>query len=550
LLSLVLPAVRAADPTSKPARPAIYDETADGVRQIATALAQARSENKHVLLMFGANWCGWCHRLHKLFESDAAIAAELQRGYELVLIDVNKGHNAAVDQRYGKPTQFGLPVLVVLDASGKALKTQDTGKLEEGDHHDPAKVLAFLKEWGPRFSAAVLSFKKELTDKVLPYWYDAAIDRARGGYVLADDASGTARPATEKQIVTQSRMVWGFAHVYRKGYRDPKRDYLEAARHGYRFLLDKFRDPEHGGYYWKTDLDGRPVNDRKYLYGEAFVVYALVEYYRASGDAEALRHARDLFQTLQRRCHDPRHEGWGEHFERDWRLITQQDGRIEVEVAGLKSANAHLHWMEALAELYDATQDGVVRQALVEALRLNATWFYPPDPGRSCFHRNPDGSVVTDPKSAGLSYGHNVEFAWLMIRAEEVLGQPPSWAHFDAILGHALQYGYDHARGGLYNRGADDQPATDTDKVWWSQSEMMAALTDGLRHQPNAAYTAALDSLIRFLRSYQIRTADGIWLESLAADGTPKSTAKAHNWKANYHDVRALVKFIDAFGER
>jgi hypothetical protein len=45
--------------------------------------------------------------------------------------------------------RFGLPVLVVLDAAGKALTTQDTGKLEEGDHHDPAKVLAFLNQWAP-----------------------------------------------------------------------------------------------------------------------------------------------------------------------------------------------------------------------------------------------------------------------------------------------------------------------------------------------------------------------------------------------------------------
>ena len=62
---------------------------------------------------------------------------------------VNKSHNADVNQRYGNPTRFGLPVLVVLDAEDKALTTQDTGKLEEGDHHDPAKVLAFLNQWAP-----------------------------------------------------------------------------------------------------------------------------------------------------------------------------------------------------------------------------------------------------------------------------------------------------------------------------------------------------------------------------------------------------------------
>lgn len=400
---------------------------------------------------------------------------------------------------------------------------------------------------GSELGTQARQFRAQLTEQILPYWYDTAIDWERGGYLLSDDAAKKAPPATEKQIVTQARMVWGFAHVYRKGFRNPQRDYLRAARNGYRFLIDHMRDPIHGGYYWKTDLAGQPVLDRKYLYGESFVVYALVEYYRASGDKQALRQAMDLYHTLQRHCHDAQHDGWGEHYERDWRLISQPDNRIEVEVAGLKSANAHLHWMEALAELYEASRDRDVQRSLAEALRLNATYFYPPEPGKACFHRHPDWSFVTDPKSAGLSYGHNVEFAWLMIRAEQVLGRPPSWKHFDAILAHALRYGYDHTRGGLYNRGSDDQPATDTDKVWWSQSEMMAALTDGLKHKPNAEYSLALVKLNQFLQAYQVNPPDAIWLDTVTADGQPKSTAKAHNWKANYHDVRAIVKFVEAF---
>jgi hypothetical protein len=52
-----------------------------------------------------------------------------------------------VVQKYGNPTKHGLPVLVVLDSDGKQLTTQDTGQLEQGDHHDPAKVIAFLSKW-------------------------------------------------------------------------------------------------------------------------------------------------------------------------------------------------------------------------------------------------------------------------------------------------------------------------------------------------------------------------------------------------------------------
>ena len=82
-----------------------------------------------------------------LLNTNAAIARIVKENYLVVLIDVDNGHNDDVVKRYGNPTQFGLPVLVVLDADGKLLTTQDTGKLEEGDHHDPAKVMAFLEKW-------------------------------------------------------------------------------------------------------------------------------------------------------------------------------------------------------------------------------------------------------------------------------------------------------------------------------------------------------------------------------------------------------------------
>jgi thioredoxin-related protein len=135
-----------ADPAKSP-QPAIYDEEADGSQQITDALATAQTGHKRVLLMFGANWCGWCHRLHTLFGTDKEINDTLKADFVLVLIDVNKGHNKAVNDKYGNPIQHGLPVLVVLDTDGRQLTTKDTGELEEGDHHSPQKVLAFLKAW-------------------------------------------------------------------------------------------------------------------------------------------------------------------------------------------------------------------------------------------------------------------------------------------------------------------------------------------------------------------------------------------------------------------
>ncbi len=398
------------------------------------------------------------------------------------------------------------------------------------------------------FKSQARALRSRLVESVLPYWYRTTVDTNSGGYVLSDDAARKAPPATEKQIVTQARMLWGFSHAARKGLTDGKYDYLDAARQGYEFIRKKFFDPEHGGYYWTTDLEGNPLDRRKIVYGESFVIYGFVEYYRASGDRAALTEALELFRTLQTRAHDAKHGGWVEHFEADWTPILDRSNHVNVEVAGYKSANTHLHLMESLTELYAESHDPAVGKALGEALMINKRWFYPKRPGQAAFHRQPDWGPVTDPGSAGLSYGHNVEFAWLMIRAEQVLGRNPSWNYFNAYLQHALALGYDHTRGGLYSRGVDDQPATDTDKVWWVQAEMLAALTDSLKHRFDPLQAEALNQLLDFVRRYQCDRADGVWLDTVAADGTPKVTMKAHNWKGNYHDVRAIVKFIEAFG--
>ncbi|MBC7365455.1 MAG: thioredoxin family protein [Undibacterium sp.] len=135
--------------------PDLYDPKSDGEAQITAALATAKAEHKNVLLMFGANWCVWCHRLHRTFRTEAALATALKENYVLVLIDSNWRHgskrNHEINLRYGNPLKEGLPVLVVIDPAGQQLTTQETGALEDGKSaHDPAKVAAFLARWGPK----------------------------------------------------------------------------------------------------------------------------------------------------------------------------------------------------------------------------------------------------------------------------------------------------------------------------------------------------------------------------------------------------------------
>ena len=213
--------------------------------------------------------------------------------------------------------------------------------------------------------------------------------------------------------------------------------------------------------------------------------------------------------------------------------------------------------MEALEDLLAAVRDvepdrrpiaaRKIKAALTEALAVNATHFYPPEPGRGVPYRARDWSLLDEPGSA-ISYGHHVEDGWLMIRAQEALRQTPDWAHFDALLDHALASGFDHERGGLYELGVGDEPAHRTDKVWWVQAELVAALTDRLAHGYRPDHAAALDRLLSFLEIYQIDPSDGIWRARVSAEGDLLDPSKAHGWKTAYHDLRAIVKLIERFG--
>jgi thioredoxin-related protein len=131
-------------------KPKIYNPAADAKADIQTAINKASAENKHVLLQIGGNWCPWCIKLHKVFNTEQKIDSVLKADYVFVLVNYSKENkNPEVMESLEFPQRFGFPVLVVLDAKGKRLHTQDSGLLESGDGYDSKKVLGFLKGWGP-----------------------------------------------------------------------------------------------------------------------------------------------------------------------------------------------------------------------------------------------------------------------------------------------------------------------------------------------------------------------------------------------------------------
>jgi mannose 2-epimerase len=408
-----------------------------------------------------------------------------------------------------------------------------------------------------------LAWQALLTERTLPYWHKTTIN-SLGGYRVYDPGDRSWRAQLRSVIdgrndrsqnenvrglISQARLLWVFSHAHLLGYSTSQHDYLKAATHGFSYLIETMLDRAYGGFHWKADVHRGVIEPHKLLYGQSMAIYALVEYYRASGLSEPLEYARSVYELVQQKFYDKTRGGWIEHCDRDFTPLTCTGERLPgmPDIVGFKSGDAHLHLMEALTELYAEGKDAAVRDSLVETIELLCTQFYPPDVSHSCEYRLADWKRVANDELSNLSHGHMVEFAWLLLHAQQTLGLPCDWDHFESLLRHSLHHGFDHERGGFYFRGKPHETACDTTKLWWVQAEGLSALTDAVAHFDSDEYKAPLTKLIRWIINYEVRSADGVWIVSTNAEGRPQNVKKAGEWKAAYHEVRAITRFIQTF---
>src|ERR1700759_3425832 len=118
--------------------------------------------------------------------------------------------------------------------------------------------------------------EKELRENILPFWLKYTRDEQRGGFFgeISHDLK-VSRDAERGALLT-SRILWTFASAHRHY---PQADYLQMAKWAYDDLMTHFWDEQYGGFFWSGSADGKPTNKRKQVYGQAFGIYALTEYY-------------------------------------------------------------------------------------------------------------------------------------------------------------------------------------------------------------------------------------------------------------------------------
>jgi len=387
-------------------------------------------------------------------------------------------------------------------------------------------------------------FEKILDDNIASFWYSKSLDRQNGGYTINFGPDGRLKGEGTKMIVSQARTVWLFSRLARAGYR--RDDYIEAADHGYRFLMDKMWDHTNGGFYWEVDATGdKKLKARKHLYGQAFALYAMSEFYLASGRKDVLDFAVRFFNLLEARSYDKTYGGYVEFFNEDWTSVPVSEGSYMGAGPNLKLMNTHLHLLEAMTTFYRASKLPLARERLLELINIESNTVVRKNLGACTDKYDRDWTPRLEGDYARVSYGHDIENIWLLMDACDAarVSKQPFVDLYRTLFDYSLKYGYDETDGGFYDSGLFNQPADRRNKVWWVQTEAIVSALYMNRMTKDPKYLEVFDKTSDFICKNMVDWQTGEWHGTFTPEGEQLGD-KANAWKAGYHNGRSMIECL------
>lgn len=377
----------------------------------------------------------------------------------------------------------------------------------------------------------------EVRENILPFWIKHAVAADRGGFHGEVSNDLKIRPGEERGGLLTSRILWTYSAAYR---RYPRSEYLEMARRAHDDMFTTFWDHEYGGVYWSVTESGEPLQDRKQIYGQAFALYALSEYCRATEEPKVLEQATALFRLIDKHARDPEHGGYFEAYSRDWAIM--DDVRLSpIDMNEPKSQNTNLHVMEAFTNLLRVWPDPELRQRQAELVGVMQDRVL----DASSLHLGLFFDEAWQLKTDKISYGHDIEAGWLLQEATEVLGDT---ALVEKVRGIAtgiaavtLKEGVD-ADGSIYYLGGT-KGLVSRDREWWPQAEAVVGFLNAFQNSGDERFLDAALKSWDYIEKHVIDHEKGEWFSLIKPDGrVDADRPKIGFWKCPYHNARACFE--------
>jgi mannobiose 2-epimerase len=382
-----------------------------------------------------------------------------------------------------------------------------------------------------------IELKLEL-QSILSYWMENTIDKKNGGFIGQIDYNNNKNEEAEKGSVLNARLLWTFSAAYKVS---SNQEHLSTAERAFEHIVTHFYDTKFGGIFWSINHDGTPKDTKNQIYALAFVIYGLSEYYSVTQDKKALDIAISLYQKIQKYSCDSSKGGYLEAFTREWQPI--DDLRLsEKDANEKKTMNTHLHIVEGYANLYKVWKDESLRKVIVALLETIEKYFINTETGhlRLFFDEN------WIEKKDVISYGHDIEAAWLLLQCAEISGDATLIANYKKYaiqIADATKEGID-TDGGLWYEYDPETKELMSEKHWWPQAELMIGYFTAWQLSGKQEYLDIVFKNWDFTQKHIIDKENGEWFWGIKGDNSKMQKDKAGFWKCPYHNSRACIELI------
>jgi mannobiose 2-epimerase len=384
-------------------------------------------------------------------------------------------------------------------------------------------------------------YKKELQHElasILTFWEKNTIDKENGGFYGRLDNQNEVYHNAPKGSVLNSRILWAFSAAYNL---TGNKDYLHTAERAFQYIQDHFIDKKKGGVYWSVDYKGNPLDTKKQIYALSFAIYGLSEFYKSCNNHKVLEMAIDLYECIVKYSLDLPYGGYIEALTEDWQEI--KDLRLSKKDANQKkSMNTHLHVLEGFSNLYMIWANETLKKRIIELITIFQEHIIDKKSNHLILFFDEKWNV----KSNIISYGHDIEAAWLVQEAAEIIRDEKLIKQIktrSVEIANAATEGLDKD-GGLWYEFDFDKNHLVKEKHWWPQSESMIGYFNAWQLTNNEHYLEKSWNSWNFIKEHILDKKNGEWFWGVKEDYALMEEDKVGIWKCPYHNSRACIEII------
>ena len=380
-------------------------------------------------------------------------------------------------------------------------------------------VKEYIKSWAE-------SYKKDLTENIMPFWMEYGLDRENGGVYTCVNRDGSLMDTT-KSVWFQGRFAFICSFAYNNV--EKNQEWLDAAKSTLEFI-EKHCFDEQGHMYFSVTAEGKPLRKRRYVFSETFAAIAMSEYALATGDQHWAKRAIQVFEDTQRFLATP---GFlPAKFEADVKLQGHSIVMILINVGSC---------------IRKVVNDPKLTQQIDESIEKLKKYFIHPEFKCLLETVGENGEFIDTNMTRTINPGHCIETSWFIMEEAKLRGwDKPMFDLALQVFDWSWDWGWDKQYGGIINfcdcKNLPLQDYSQDMKFWWPQCETIIASLYAYLGTGDEKYLYRHERISEWTYAHFPDAEYGEWYGYLHRDGTVAQPAKGNLYKGPFHIPRMMIK--------